>query len=96
MLVKFFWKKSKKWFSPKAEKRSIWRSLLIPFLAIFTGLVFGAIFNVITNVDVYAAFGRSFTEGLALGLEYSCCFVYSPFQRCHWRPQIDRRSLEFR
>lgn len=53
-------------FTPKAEKRSVWRSLLIPFLAIFTGLVFGAIFNIITNVEVYSAFGRSFTEGLSL------------------------------
>lgn len=56
----------KKAVSPKVEKRSVWRSLLIPFLAIFTGLVFGAIFNIITNVDVYAAFGRSFFEGLSL------------------------------
>ena len=55
----------KKMVSPKSEKRSVWRSLLIPFLAIFTGLVFGAIFNVITNVDVYTAFGRSFVEGLS-------------------------------
>jgi len=55
----------KKVVSPKAEKHTVWRSLLIPFLAIFTGLVFGAIFNVITNVDVYTAFGRSFVEGLS-------------------------------
>jgi len=60
-----FMEEIKKEVSPKAEKHSIWRSLLIPALAIFTGLVFGAIFNVITNVDVYAAFGRSFIEGLS-------------------------------
>ena len=60
-----FMEEIKKVISPKGEKRSVWRSLLIPFLAIFTGLVFGAIFNVITNVEVYAAFGRSFVEGLS-------------------------------
>ena len=47
------------------EKRSAWQSLLIPFLAILTGLIFGGIFNIITNVDVYSAFKESFTSGLA-------------------------------
>jgi len=58
-------KEIKKELSPKAGKRSVWRSFLIPFLAIITGLIFGAFFNVITNVEVYTAFGRSFFEGLS-------------------------------
>ena len=54
----------RKSFNSFGKKKSFGISLLIPFLAIFTGLVFGAIFNAITNVEVYSAFQTSFLSGL--------------------------------
>ena len=56
------------------------QSLLIPLLAVLTGLILGAVFIVITSEDVYAAFGRSFAQGMgeALGIvwdSYSALFT---------------------
>ena len=59
----------KKSTNPAYKKRNFGWSLLIPFLAIITGLIFGAIFNIITNVEVYAAFKTSFATGLATAWE---------------------------
>lgn len=41
------------------------QSILIPALAIFTGLVLGAIIIIVTTEEVWAAFGESFFAGLA-------------------------------
>jgi ABC-type uncharacterized transport system permease subunit len=41
------------------------RVLLVPTLAVFTGLVIGALFIVFTSEEVYAAFGQSLGSGLA-------------------------------
>ncbi len=45
-----------------------WRQILqsagVPFLAIFTGLIFGAIIIILTTEDVYAGFGVSIVDGL--------------------------------
>ena len=56
------------------------RSLLIPLLSVITGLIFGAVFIILTSEDVYAAFGRSFGQGIseALGIvwrSYSALFT---------------------
>ncbi len=56
---------------PPEPKRGGWwrragRVLLVPALAILTGLIFGAILMVLTTEEVYQAFGRSFGEGLSL------------------------------
>lgn len=49
-------------------KTRIGRILLIPVLAVFTGLVIGGIFIVVTTESVYAAFGQSFGAGLSEAL----------------------------
>jgi simple sugar transport system permease protein len=77
--VNIFFEELRKRITGGNEKRSTWQSLLIPFLAIITGLIFGGIFNVITNVDVYSAFKESFTGGLAftwktIAVSYSSLF----------------------
>jgi len=51
--------------SPKGHRRGVSQAILIPLLALFTGLVIGAIFIIFTSEDVYAAFGNSFGAGLA-------------------------------
>ncbi len=76
---KIFIEELKKGVNPEHKKKSAWNSLLIPVLAILTGLVFGAVFNVITNVEVYAAFKTSFGSGLAvawktISLSYAALF----------------------
>jgi general nucleoside transport system permease protein len=45
--------------------RAIQRTLLIPALAVFTGLLLGAILIILTSESVYAAFGQSIGAGLA-------------------------------
>ncbi len=55
-------------------------SILIIFLAIFTGLVLGGILAAATSVEIYDAFGNSFGEGIlaSLGLiwkTYSSLFI---------------------
>ncbi len=47
----------------KKKKRSLWKTLQIPLLAIFTGLVIGAIMIAATSETVYAAFGQSIWKG---------------------------------
>lgn len=46
------------------HKRSIWSVILIPVLAILTGLIIGALLIVATSSSVYAAFGESFWSGI--------------------------------
>lgn len=46
------------------HKRSFWSVILIPVLAILTGLIIGAILIAVTSQSVYAAFGKSIWEGL--------------------------------
>ncbi|MCC6147492.1 MAG: ABC transporter permease [Anaerolineaceae bacterium] len=45
------------------------RILLIPVLAVFTGLVIGGIFIALTSENIYEAFGRSFGAGLIEALQ---------------------------
>jgi general nucleoside transport system permease protein len=45
-------------------RRSAWRSILVPLLAVFTGLIIGGIFVVLTTESVYLAFAK----GIGLGL----------------------------
>jgi general nucleoside transport system permease protein len=59
-----FFDELRKGINPKPDRKSKWRSILIPTLAIITGLVFGAIFNILTDVDFYTAFKTSFSAGL--------------------------------
>ena len=47
------------------RKRGLLSSLLIPILAIFTGLVVGGIFIILTTESVYAAFQQSIGAGIA-------------------------------
>lgn len=49
----------------RSRLRSIFRTLLIPALAVFTGLVIGALLIAFTSESVYAAFGQSFGAGLS-------------------------------
>ena len=47
--------------------RSFWQTILIPLLAVFTGLVIGAIVIVVTDATVVAAYGNFFrAPGAAL------------------------------
>jgi general nucleoside transport system permease protein len=64
---------------PKHKKRGLGQVILIPILAVFTGLVIGAIFILLTTVEVYTAFGHSFFEGLrvswsTVAIAYSALF----------------------
>jgi ABC-type uncharacterized transport system permease subunit len=53
---------------PPPKDQSFWRrtgkALLIPTLAILTGLLISGLFIIVTSEDVYAAFGRSIGAGL--------------------------------
>lgn len=46
------------------HKRSFWSVILIPVLAILTGLIIGALLIAATSSSVYAAFGESFWSGI--------------------------------
>lgn len=48
----------------KEKKRSFWKTIEIPALAILTGLIIGAIFIAATSFSVYDAFKVSFWRGL--------------------------------
>ena len=62
---------------PKRKKRAVGQTILIPVLAVFTGLILGAIFILLTTVEVYTAFGKSFLDGLrvVLGHHSFCLFL---------------------
>ncbi len=49
---------------PKKGKRGSGQALLIPLLAIITGLIIGAIFIIATSEEVYAGFAKSTGAGL--------------------------------
>lgn len=49
----------------KSARRGIGQTLLIPVLAVVTGLIIGAIFIIITTEEVYIGFGRSFGAGIS-------------------------------
>lgn len=68
------------------ENGTWWRragqAMAIPVLAVLTGLIIGAVFIIVTSEDVYAAFGRSFGQGLSVSLQivwesYSALFTGS-------------------
>lgn len=46
------------------KRRPFGRTLVIPLLAVFSGLVLGAILIIVTDMEVYAAFGQSFGAGI--------------------------------
>ena len=46
------------------KKRSVWKTVSIPLLAILTGLIIGALLIALTSLNVYAAFGESFGLGI--------------------------------
>lgn len=48
----------------KSHRGGIGQSLLIPALAVFSGLIIGALLIIFTSEDVYAAFGKSIGAGL--------------------------------
>ncbi|NMC53627.1 MAG: ABC transporter permease [Chloroflexi bacterium] len=52
-----------------AEKKSFWQVVLIPLLAVITGLLIGGIFIVLTTESVYVSFGESFGEGMKAAWE---------------------------
>ncbi len=47
------------------KKKSIWQTMLIPALAIITGLILGAVIIISTSEEVYAGFQQSFGSGLS-------------------------------
>jgi len=53
----------------KSPRRRFWQPLVLPALAIFTGLLIGAILIVLTSEQVYAAFRQSFGAGLLAALQ---------------------------
>jgi ABC-type uncharacterized transport system permease subunit len=68
---------------PAPPKTSIWNriggTLLIPSLAVISGLIIGAILIILTSESVYAAFAGSFSAGLAeswkvVSVAYSALF----------------------
>jgi len=50
--------------SGKAHRSGTGQAVLIPILAVFTGLVIGAIFIIFTSESVYAGFAKSLGDGL--------------------------------
>lgn len=48
----------------KSGKRGIGQIILIPFLAVITGLLLGGLFIILTTEQVYVAFGQSFGAGM--------------------------------
>lgn len=66
----------------KKQKRGFWRTIQIPLLAIFTGLIIGAIMIAVTSETVYAAFAAGFFKGLGqafkeIGAAYLALFTGS-------------------
>ncbi len=66
----------------KGRRRGIGQTLLIPVLAVVTGLIIGGIFIILTSESVYAGFAKSFVDGLAASWKaiadaYSALFVGS-------------------
>ncbi len=64
------------------KKRSFWKVIEIPALAILTGLIFGAIMIASTSLTVYAAFSEGFFKGLGqvfkeIGTAYWALFAGS-------------------
>ncbi len=68
---------------PAPPRISFWkkagRTLFVPALAVFTGLIIGAILIILTSESVYTAFGVSFSAGLAeswnvISVAYSALF----------------------
>ena len=62
--------------------KRVGRILLVPALAVFTGLVLGAFIIIATSEEVYAAFGQSFGAGLStawnsVAVSYSAMFTGS-------------------
>ena len=62
--------------------QQVGKSMLIPVLAVISGLFFGAVFIILTSEDVYAAFGRSIGQGLGASFRivweaYSALFTGS-------------------
>lgn len=51
--------------SGKSHRSGAGQAILIPILAVFTGLIIGAIFIILTSETVYAGFAKSFGNGLA-------------------------------
>ena len=51
------------------KRRSTGQTLLIPALAVFSGLVLGAILIIVTDLQVYAAFKQSFGAGILEALK---------------------------
>ena len=47
------------------QKRSLWRVISVPLLAIVTGVIIGAILIAATSTSVYDAFGESFFKGIS-------------------------------
>ena len=52
-----------------SERRSLGRIILIPILAVVTGLLLGGLFIIFTTEQVYVAFGESFGAGLKTSWE---------------------------
>lgn len=47
----------------------LWRVVVIPILAIVSGLILGAVFIVLTSQEVYSAFGQSIGQGLEVSFQ---------------------------
>lgn len=66
----------------KGPRRGIGQTLLVPLLAIVTGLILGGLIIVVTTEEVYAGFGESFGAGLraawnVLRVSYQALFTGS-------------------
>jgi general nucleoside transport system permease protein len=55
--------------SGKSHRSGTGQAILIPILAVFTGLIIGAIFIIVTSESVYAGFAKSIGEGLKASWE---------------------------
>jgi simple sugar transport system permease protein len=67
---------------PASTRRRIGQTLLVPVLAILTGLILGGVIIVLTTEEVYAGFGQSFGAGIsaawkALSAAYVALFTGS-------------------
>ncbi|HET7011500.1 MAG TPA: ABC transporter permease [Anaerolineales bacterium] len=65
-----------------SRRRRLGQILLVPVLAVVTGLVLGGLFIIVTSEEVYAAFGRGVFDGLGaslsvVGRSYAALFTGS-------------------
>jgi len=71
------------------SKKRFWNMILVPLLAVLSGLIIGGIFIILTTEDVYIGFGQGIGQGLAaawktLSASYAALFTGSIGDPVRW------------